>query len=56
MNFIGRHIIESLLDTDAVPRGSAIAMISSVAGMGWQNNLEYVGEFLDTPDWDTAVQ
>jgi len=29
-----RHLVERLLERDALPRGAAIAMISSVAGLG----------------------
>jgi NAD(P)-dependent dehydrogenase (short-subunit alcohol dehydrogenase family) len=50
-----RHIIDALIASGQLPRGAAIAMIASVAGMGWQMNLEKLGEFLDTPDWDAAA-
>lgn len=57
VNFIGqRHLVERMVEEGMVPRGSAIAMISSVAGLGWENNLETVLEFLDTPDFDTATK
>ncbi|MCU1380930.1 MAG: short-chain dehydrogenase/reductase [Acidimicrobiales bacterium] len=56
INFIGhRHLIDRLLDGGMLPRGSAIGMISSAAGLGWEANLPQVLEFLDTPDFDSAV-
>ena len=42
-------------DADLLPRGSAIAMISSAAGLGWEPNLDLLKEYLDTPDFDSAV-
>ncbi|MGX7680243.1 SDR family oxidoreductase [Jatrophihabitans sp. DSM 45814] len=54
-NFIGhRHLIDRLFESDNLPKGSAIAMISSVAGLGWEANLPRLIEFLDTPDFDAA--
>lgn len=49
-----RHVIDKLLDKGALVRGSAIAVVSSVAGLGWQQALDTLGQFLDTPDWETA--
>lgn len=55
INFIGhRYLIERLLADDLLPRGSAICFISSVAGMGWENDLPRLQEFLDTPDFHAA--
>ena len=57
INFIGhRHLINLLLDGDMLPRGSAIGFISSAAGLGWERNLEEIKGYLDTTDWDAAVQ
>ncbi len=40
INFIGhRYVIERLIDKGRLPSGSAICFISSVAGMGWENDL-----------------
>ena len=36
-------------------RGAAIGFISSAAGLGWEKNLELLGELLATPDFDSAV-
>jgi NAD(P)-dependent dehydrogenase (short-subunit alcohol dehydrogenase family) len=55
INFIAqRHLLDCLLARDALPRGSAIAMISSVAGMGWQQDLATVLDFLSNEDWEAA--
>lgn len=55
INFIGhRHLIQRLLDNDLLPSGSAICFISSVAGMGWDNDLPRLQEFLATPDYAAA--
>ena len=57
INFIGhRYLIDRLLERDMLPRGSAIGMISSAAGLGWEANLEALEELLDTTEWDAAVQ
>jgi NAD(P)-dependent dehydrogenase (short-subunit alcohol dehydrogenase family) len=56
INFIGhRYLIERLLAGDMLPRGSAIGMISSAAGMGWENSLAELHQFLDTADFDEAA-
>jgi NAD(P)-dependent dehydrogenase (short-subunit alcohol dehydrogenase family) len=56
VNFIGhRHLIERALAAGLLPRGSAIGMISSSAGLAWEKNLELVKEYLDTPDFDSAA-
>ena len=56
VNFIGhRHFIDRLLERDMLPRGSAIGMISSAAGLGWENNLPLLKEYLATPDFDAAA-
>ncbi|OBA70310.1 short-chain dehydrogenase [Mycobacterium sp. 1554424.7] len=57
INFIGhRYIIDRLLEKTQLPSGSAICFISSVAGMGWENDLDLLLEFLETPDFDAAVE
>jgi NAD(P)-dependent dehydrogenase (short-subunit alcohol dehydrogenase family) len=56
INFIGhRHLIDRALAADLLPRGAAIGMISSAAGLGWEKNLDLVKEYLDTPDFEGAV-
>src|SRR5439155_22681134 len=55
INFIGhRYMIDKLLAGDMLPRGSAIGMISSAAGMGWENSLEELHEYLNITDFDAA--
>src|SRR3712207_1770412 len=45
INFIGhRYLIERLLEREMLPRGSAIGMISSAAGLGWEANLGELNE------------
>lgn len=57
VNFVGhRHLVNLLLADDLLPRGSAIAMISSSAGLGWETNLDLIVEFLAIEDFDEASQ
>jgi NAD(P)-dependent dehydrogenase (short-subunit alcohol dehydrogenase family) len=57
INFIGhRYLIDQLIAAGKLPSGSAIGFISSAAGMGWENNIELLSEFLDITDWDDAVK
>jgi NAD(P)-dependent dehydrogenase (short-subunit alcohol dehydrogenase family) len=57
INFIGhRHLIDRLLADDLIPRGSAIGLISSAAGYGWQANLTRLNEYLDIGDFDDATR
>ncbi len=56
INFIGhRHLIEQMLDGGMLGRGSAIAFISSAAGLGWESNLEKIKEVLAISDWEESV-
>jgi NAD(P)-dependent dehydrogenase (short-subunit alcohol dehydrogenase family) len=55
INFLGhRLLIERLVDAGKLPRGSAIGMISSAAGFGWEQNHELANEYLDIADYDEA--
>jgi NAD(P)-dependent dehydrogenase (short-subunit alcohol dehydrogenase family) len=57
INFIcHRYLIDRLLERDMIPRGGAIGMISSAAGLGWEANLEELKELLAISDWDAAVE
>ena len=57
INFIGhRHLIDRMLAADMLPAGSAIGMISSAAGFGWEQNLERLNEYLDIRDFDEATK
>ncbi len=50
-----RHIIERLVADETLVSGGAVAMISSVAGLGWRNNVERVKDFLSSDDWAAAA-
>ena len=53
VNFVGvRHIIEALLPQ--VPRGGAVALISSVAGMGYRKHLAKWKQLMAIPGFDEA--
>ena len=56
VNFIGqRHLIERMVGEGRMPKGSAIGMISSVAGLGWERELPLLADYLGTPDFAAAV-
>jgi NAD(P)-dependent dehydrogenase (short-subunit alcohol dehydrogenase family) len=55
INFVGhRHLIDRMLTSGMLPRGSAIGFISSAAGLGWESNLATLKEYLDTTDFDSG--
>ncbi len=55
INFIAhRHMIERMVAEKRLSRGSGICMISSVAGLGWQQNLPVLMDLLATPDYPSA--
>ena len=57
INFLGhRHMINAMVDAGQLTRGSAIGMISSAAGFGWEQNLELLNEYLDITDIDEASE
>jgi NAD(P)-dependent dehydrogenase (short-subunit alcohol dehydrogenase family) len=57
VNFLGhRHLIDRALAQDLLPRGAAIGMISSAAGLAWEKNLDEIKEYLDTPDFDSGAE
>jgi NAD(P)-dependent dehydrogenase (short-subunit alcohol dehydrogenase family) len=56
INFLGhRYLIESLVERDIIPPGSAIGVISSTAGLGWEKDLAQVSELLDTGSFDEGL-
>jgi NAD(P)-dependent dehydrogenase (short-subunit alcohol dehydrogenase family) len=56
INFIGhRHLIDRCVEKGFLGAGAAIGMISSTAGLAWQNNLPEVLDYLATPDFDAAA-
>lgn len=57
INFIGqRYLVECLSARGLLPAGSAIVMISSVAGLPWQRNMAQLMEFLGCDRWEDAEQ
>ena len=57
INFIGhRHMIDKLVAGGTLGPGSAIGLISSAAGFGWEANLEQLKTFLEIEDFDAATK
>lgn len=55
INFISqRYIIDRLVASGRLVRGGAVLMISSVAGLPWQQNIVQVREFLACDSWEAA--
>jgi NAD(P)-dependent dehydrogenase (short-subunit alcohol dehydrogenase family) len=55
INFLGqRHLIERAVHAGLTPRGSAIAMVSSAGGRGWEENLEPLLEYVWTPTFEAG--
>lgn len=53
VNFVGaRHLIESLVP--ALPAGGAIVCVSSIAGLGWEGDLENLLPLVSTDGFDAA--
>ena len=53
VNFVGvRHVIEALLPR--IPRGGAVALISSVAGIGYRKNLDKWKELMAISSFEEA--
>ncbi len=57
INFLGhRYLIDRLLAADLLPRGAAIGLISSAAGLGWESNLPLLQEYLAIADFHDAAR
>ena len=57
VNFVAqRHIIKRMLNEGMLAQGSAVGMISSLAGVGWYLRTKELLDFLATPDWESAVE
>jgi NAD(P)-dependent dehydrogenase (short-subunit alcohol dehydrogenase family) len=55
INFIGqRHLIARTVASAAMPRDTAIAMVSSAAGRGWEEMLDTLLDYLATPTFEAA--
>ncbi|HBJ73743.1 MAG TPA: short-chain dehydrogenase [Actinobacteria bacterium] len=53
--FLGqRHLVERAIELGMVPRGSAIGVISSVAGLGWERALPELTPYLDTQSFESG--
>jgi NAD(P)-dependent dehydrogenase (short-subunit alcohol dehydrogenase family) len=56
INFLGhRYMIDRLIESQQLARGSAIGFISSAAGLGWEANLDLINEILDISDYDEGA-
>jgi NAD(P)-dependent dehydrogenase (short-subunit alcohol dehydrogenase family) len=57
INFVGqRHLIECVVASDLMRRGSAIALVSSAGGRGWEDNLDTLLEYVWTPTFEAAEE
>lgn len=55
INFISqRYIIETLLAMGKLAKQASVVMISSIAGLPWQQNLAQLKDFLATSTWNEA--
>lgn len=55
INFVGhRHLIDRMVAKEMLRRGSAIGLISSLGGVGWESNMRQLSKLLDIPDFDAA--
>lgn len=55
INFIShRHLLTRVIESGWMSRGAGVCMISSVAGLGWENNMPSLLDFLTTSDWKEA--
>jgi len=53
VNFVGaRHLIESVVPS--MPAGSAVAYVSSAAGVGWQGSLENLNPLVQSDGFDAG--
>lgn len=50
-----RHLLDELRRRGQVGSGAAVALISSLAGIGWQAELPTLLDFLAASSWDAAV-
>jgi len=46
------HLIDRFLGQEKLPRGSAVAMISSTAGLGWEQRLDLIDQVLGLDGWE----
>ena len=56
INFVGhRHLIDRMVSKEMLPRGSAICLVSSLGGIGWEQSFARLSRLLDIPDFDAAT-
>lgn len=57
VNFVGqRYLLEELVARGAMPRGGAIAVISSTAGLNWERRIDVIDELLTTRGFEDALE
>src|SRR5262249_12752604 len=57
INFVGhRHLIERMVSREMLRRGSAICLVSSLGGVGWESSLRPLSKLLDISDFDAAAR
>src|SRR5262245_9926610 len=57
INFVGhRHLIDRMVSKDMLRRGSAICLVSSLGGVGWESTLKPLSKLLDISDYDEAAR
>ena len=55
--FLGqRHLVETAISSGSVPPGSAVGVISSVAGLGWERALPELHPYLDTDSFESGSE
>jgi NAD(P)-dependent dehydrogenase (short-subunit alcohol dehydrogenase family) len=56
INFISqRHILDTLVGDGRIGSGTAVAMISSIGGAGWEKQIPLALDFLSSDGWDGMV-
>src|SRR5262245_65890761 len=57
INFVGhRHLIDRMVSKEMLRRGSAICLVSSLGGVGWESSLARLSKLLDISDFDEATR
>ena len=57
INFVGhRYLIDRMIGSGMIPKGSTIGFISSAAGLGWERNLSELKEWIAISDFDEATR
>jgi len=57
INFVGhRHLIDRMVSKEMLRRGSAICLVSSLGGVGWEQSLRRLSKLLAISDFDAATR